>query len=334
MDQSALLHVTAAYTSSKIDIDEFEEKFEKEGYVLIRGALSRSDVAFALKESMRGIKRLKTKYVDVVQKALAGGPNTPMHESYPGWLSSCFADFTERDAGRYELQLPDLQEAAGPYAFLQTPPWLPLVNSSLGGTFQLISISIVLATKRRFIGNNGQVPGELGVDQEYHKDGPGPEPHPGCKRKFKCHGRRYAVTVWLPLSDVGPRDGALEVIPGTQDDGDPPKHLLASYTKRVEQKQGDIVLWDWRVTHRGLRKLSKGFRPVVKLDYAVPGFEDDVNKFCHGALLPDSLKMQPKLENPDETQTNIEKRMAELGKVPPKRRKKTSGKKAIRNREL
>lgn len=211
-----------------------------------------------------------------------------------------YAEIVQRHKGRYEmrysledgnifkdprlLEHPQLRQVSkhrmmiiiiicylsAPYSFMSMildPLTLQVLDDIFGGreAYQLLDQSIILA-----------LPGT--EDQAWHADGS----HLCLKTHQPCH----CLNVFIPLIDITHDLGPTEFRPGshvyTRDLAR--MMLLAKVKKTLREPQcpaletGDVVLFDYRVLHRGRANTSADvIRPVLVLTYAKKGFKDVFN---------------------------------------------------------
>ena len=104
-------------------------------------------------------------------------------------------------------------------------------------------------------------------DQHFHPDGTA----------------RGLVNVFVPLIDVGALNGATELRPGSQVWEDTPWGPAQRWDERTTQSvapalhAGELLLFDYRVLHRGRANVSGAARPVAYVLFARPGVRDKHN---------------------------------------------------------
>ena len=215
----------------------------------------------------------------------------------------CFHDVTQRDPGKYEVKIENAWLTPHATAnndnnssstllwesYITAPlptsptPWAPLVRAALGDDAELYSASMIYSTHASFFGEPAQ-------DQGWHSD--------GSFTCGNCQGTpgRYAVVVYIPLEDVADEHGGkVEYLPGSHVSselyGGDHQQLVQSgrlSTYEPTMQAGDILVWDFRLVHRGLaRRDPSSPRPVLKLDYFRKGQADADNTWCKERLLND-----------------------------------------------
>lgn len=89
--------------------------------------------------------------------------------------------------------------------------------------------------------------------------------------------------VFVPLVPITPENGPTEFQPGSQVLVDPEVVIPLQFAYSDAEvdpvapcaEAGDVIIFDYRVTHRGLGNRSAASRPVGYLTYSRPGVEDD-----------------------------------------------------------
>jgi ectoine hydroxylase-related dioxygenase (phytanoyl-CoA dioxygenase family) len=189
--------------------------------------------------------------------------------------SEGFDTFKMRDAGRYDMVVPDFvsppeEPAVGKGAkkikksakkpdakteefecFTSKAPWLPLVRAILGPDAVCINSGVIMS----FAGS---------VNQMKHSDGD----HLHDDKQLPSH----CLNVFVPLVDLTAPIGPTEFWPTSHTDWEtplPPVTVLA--------KAGQALLFDYRLKHRGLANHTPDVRPLVYITYAKKWFKDRWN---------------------------------------------------------
>lgn len=169
-------------------------------------------------------------------------------------LDTGFMQIKMRSAGRYDLQLPELQ--TDDFAFLtRDAPWMPLVRAALGADAELTHLGCMLS-----------FPGS--ATQPWHSDGPHMPSH-GDERFV---APPHAVNVFVPLIDLHAGSGPTEYVPGSHRDFD---RKAAVVTPSV--LAGHALVFDYRLKHRGMANSGAAERPLLYLTYAKPFWLDVYN---------------------------------------------------------
>mmetsp|Transcript_29168 Transcript_29168/g.49050 ORF Transcript_29168/g.49050 Transcript_29168/m.49050 type:complete len:258 (-) Transcript_29168:762-1535(-) len=114
-------------------------------------------------------------------------------------------------------------------------------------------------------------------DQGWHSDGP----HMSTSAHLPCH----VLNVFIPLVDIVDLNGPTEFRPGSHyyTRNLAQSMLLAKIKKTLKPvespnlSQGSILLFDYRVLHRGLRNSSSSPRPILVFTFAKPWYKDVLN---------------------------------------------------------
>jgi len=211
---------------------------QDDGLSLVRRALHTT--------SVEALAKLTTKFMKKAEAAMAGRSQ------------ACFGDLVTRNAGKYEVRLPQLELGSEkfPQYLLGNMPWVAKVGAALAGKFELRSATVIISAPRLLLPAEAKV--EHNKSQEWHSDGTVPpiDQLPATTA--------YGVVVYLPLEDVPPDGGRVEYLLSTH----------SNYSQRVAPDfTGDAVLYDYKTIHRGLPNLARGLRPVLKLDYLLQGIK-------------------------------------------------------------
>jgi hypothetical protein len=182
-----------------------------------------------------------------------------------------FREIVMRSPGRYEIalkesskflqinnmpSLPELQQ------FL---PFIPVfLNTSSWEDVQICHISLVLA-----------LPGSK--EQSWHADGG----HVDLQHHQPCH----CLNIFIPLLDLTSDLGPTELRPGTHvhTRNLAPMMLAAKARKTLQApvapllQLGDVLVFDYRILHRGLANVSQQNRPILVLTVAQAWFKDVLN---------------------------------------------------------
>jgi hypothetical protein len=168
-----------------------------------------------------------------------------------------FSEIAHRSKLRYDMQLRDGAPVADP------PPWQSVLERVLGEDVVPLFAGAVLSA-----------PGS--ADQPLHMDG---------GHLFQStHGYEqtqnppHCVNVFVPLVDITQENGPTEFWPGS--------HVLSrardayngqTPSVKLAGQIGDIIIFDYRVVHRGLANRGTENRPLLYLTYARPWFRDAQN---------------------------------------------------------
>ncbi|GKY94394.1 hypothetical protein MPSEU_000405400 [Mayamaea pseudoterrestris] len=186
-------------------------------------------------------------------------------------MKHCFREIVMRSPGRYEISL--LHSNASKHPSLDSlmerlsgiiPPLLYLDSWS---DVHIINLSLIVST-----------PGS--IDQPWHADGG----HLSVSKHLPCH----CLNVFVPLVNVTEQNGPTELRPGTHFHT---RHLvpmmLSAKARKTLQSPvapllavGDVLLFDYRVLHRGKANQCQrdgDVRTLLCITVAQPWFKDIVN---------------------------------------------------------
>lgn len=171
-------------------------------------------------------------------------------------LETGFSNFRMRCGGRYEIVAPLLEETM-----------LPCIEDSL--VLQVIQICLQSESpKKMSSGCFLSVPGAAG--QNVHTDGPLLS---DSETLFP-----YAINCFVPLVEISNANGT-EFYPQTQlHSTSTDNSTLKTLQKESPQVRfGNVLLFDYRVLHRGLPNRTRCNRPCAYVTYAQPWYTDTYN---------------------------------------------------------
>lgn len=187
-----------------------------------------------------------------------------------------FREIVMRSPGRYEISLQNGEEALEIGAELSELKALLLSSSHLSFIPSLLDSSSWEGVHICNISFVVSTPGSK--DQGWHADGG----HVNVHEHMPCH----CLNVFIPLTDVPEELGPTEFRPGTQvhTRNLVPMMLAARARKTLrppvlpELNQGDVLLFDYRVLHRGRSNQTKHTnRPILVFTVCKPWFKDILN---------------------------------------------------------
>ena len=161
-----------------------------------------------------------------------------------------FDTFKLRQRGRYDAVIHKLNSAN--FSFLHShAPWRAFVESLLGDKCKQVHIGCMLS-----VPNSER--------QEWHSDGP----HLSASH----HQKPKWVNVFIPLIDMKLEHGPTEFVPGS--------HLnweIGTIPVVFTPNAGDVIIFDYRIKHRGLSNRSDQPRPVIYITYSADAASDPWN---------------------------------------------------------
>ena len=124
--------------------------------------------------------------------------------------------------------------------------------------------------------------------QAWHSDGP----HLDLGKDLPCH----CLNVFVPLVDVDMTNGPTEMRPGSVSlTRDLKKaYMRAFLTKKLRPvdcptlKKGSVLMFDYRILHRGKANNSEKPRPVLVYTFAKPFYVDNMN-FPHNSVFDEAV---------------------------------------------
>jgi len=177
-------------------------------------------------------------------------------------IKNGFKEIVQRHTARFEM--PHRMEELDCEWIEQLPSIKSVVNGILGADCIIANKSLVVSQ-----------PGS--EDQSWHCDGP----HMSKTQDLPCH----VLNVFIPLVDVTSITGPTQFRPcSTPLTRDLQKmYLAAAFSKRLkpvetpEVAMGAVLLFDYRVLHRGTANRSPLPRPILVITFAKPWFKDVLN---------------------------------------------------------
>lgn len=173
-----------------------------------------------------------------------------------------FKEITQRHLHRFEMPY-KMQDPVFNEVF-KSNEILSIIKQILGDDAIVVNRSVVIS-----------LPGSS--DQAWHCDGP----HLSAIEYLPCH----CLNIFIPLVDINHLNGPTEFRPSSQYlTRDFQKQYLAAFMgKRLKPtvapslKKGSLILFDYRILHRGKANLSDEARPILVFTMAKPFFKDVLN---------------------------------------------------------
>jgi len=179
-----------------------------------------------------------------------------------------FREIVMRSPGRYELSL--LNSKSNKIPCLDkvkeclSPIILNLLEAQQWDDLHLCNLSLVIST-----------PGSS--EQAWHADGG----HVNLEQHLSCH----VLNVFVPLKCITPEMGPTQLRPGTHyHTRNLAPMLLAARARKTLRTPiapllslGDVLVFDYRILHRGLANLSSQNRSFLVLTMSKPWFKDVLN---------------------------------------------------------
>lgn len=177
-----------------------------------------------------------------------------------------FHDVVVRCQGRMDARYPEFDGAA---PFWESHGLLQRTVETVlyGGTDDAVHPQLVYA------GFIFSAPGS--VDQPWHQDGSPLFPDARTTAMLPT----YAINVFVPLESADVETGPTEFVVGSHRDVTTTTHSDDNDDRVVAllPQTGDVVLYDYRICHRGTRNVSNRTRTVLYLMYARPWFKEHLN---------------------------------------------------------
>jgi len=192
-----------------------------------------------------------------------------------------FTEIVERDGGRYDMRY---QMDKTPFTspdLIYNPSWFPFVSSVLGDSVCLLYSGVMVAAA-----NPQSEP------QKWHGD--------GGQLYGPLHLPPHCLNVFVPLVDLHESNGPTEFVPGTQIAGKSNRDGKAQFG--VNASAGSVVIFDYRVQHRGGANRSADDRLVLYLCYCKPWFRDHVNHRSRVSLFGDGKPIAARILHGTDTE--------------------------------
>jgi len=277
-----LLLLFQTTTADLLGVSAVRESFERDGFVVLP--------KFFYKSKLRDWKRFSTNYFNDIFRILyeRGHTRFPEHSRLTSnnahleyameeGKSNGFQEIVMRSPGRYEISM--IHKTVEGHTVPTIQPLLDelaLIIPSLLHVATMddvnIDYSMIVTTPQA-------------AEQTWHSDGD----HYRLDQHMPCH----VLNVFIPLVDVTKDLGPTEIFPESHY----ATRVQGEIKLRSDQLQppvaptlnfGDILVFDYRLLHRGQANLSKSNRPVLVLTLSQKWFQDEKN------WPPKSLFEEPK----------------------------------------
>jgi hypothetical protein len=257
--------------SSNPSLSETQATFSKDGFVRLNGILPNTALQnvhrFSKDSFHRVFERLHQNGHTLFPTHYRLDNATGEREYALGLgVKHGFREIVMRSPGRYEISL--LYSAAPDYLESLKQSLFPIVPGLLEADgwddVSICNLSLVIST-----------PGSS--EQGWHADGG----HVNLQKHLPCH----VLNVFVPLHDLTLEMGPTELRPGTHyhTRNQAPMMLAAKCRKTLRQPVvpmlaiQDVLIFDYRILHRGLANNSSQNRSFLVLTVAKPWFKDILN---------------------------------------------------------
>jgi hypothetical protein len=177
-----------------------------------------------------------------------------------------FKEIVMRSPGRYEISVLNCKKHPSLNAIEDEIQTIipPLLSQDSFVSLQLCHLSLVIASPSA-------------SDQSWHADGG----HVDIQRHLPCH----CLNVFIPLTDITSENGPTELRPSSHfiTRKLAPMMLAAKAKGKLHSpvtptlRRGDVLIFDYRILHRGRANVSDADRPILVLTYAKSWFKDVCN---------------------------------------------------------
>jgi Phytanoyl-CoA dioxygenase (PhyH) len=268
---SLLLSVLATIVCAQLsDVSTYSDHFDRDGFLVLR--------KFFYKSKLREWRRFYTNYFQEIFRVLheKGHTSFPLEsrkrpDGSPEYAMAIgkhngFAEIVMRSPGRYELSM-----LRGKTPTNEIPTVQPLLDELAMIIPSLLHVDSMedVSVDYSMIVSTAQA-----ATQGWHSDGD----HYRLDEHMPCH----VLNVFIPLSDVAEANGPTELIPSSH------FQTRSAGTVKLRSDQlrspvtpllnlGDILIFDYRVIHRGGPNLSESNRPLLVLTLSQKWFHDTKN---------------------------------------------------------
>lgn len=238
-------------------------KFSNDGYLVLESIFQAHEIDTFRTKSMQNF--------DDVMSIIRSG-----NLSFGIGTKNCFKEIVQRHKLRYEVPYGmdnDSFDALYTNSIIRN-----VIENILGPDAIIINRSLVLS----FPGTE---------EQSWHSDGP----HLSITEYLPCH----CLNVFIPLIDLMETHGPTELRPESQKmTQDLTKSFLIAAARKQLRKpvapllqRGSVLIFDYRILHRGKANVSSETRPIFVLTFAKAGFKDMLNFPARSIF--DSLPAEP-----------------------------------------
>jgi hypothetical protein len=265
------INVVMKSDSNNDSLSETQAPFSNDGFVRLNGILPTSAIAdlhrFSQERFHRIFERLYQNGHSLFPTHYRLDADTGETEYALGLgVKYGFREIVMRSPGRYEISLlystaPDCLESLKQ---ILSPVVFTLLEAKDWNELSICNLSLVIST-----------PGS--TEQSWHADGG----HVNLQRHLPCH----VMNIFVPLHDLTLAMGPTELRPGTHyhTRNLAPMMLAAACRKTLRRPvapilaTGDVLIFDYRVLHRGLANKTMQNRSFLVLTVAKPWFKDILN---------------------------------------------------------
>jgi hypothetical protein len=264
-------HVAMKSYSNNDSLSETQASFSKDGFVRLNGILPTSAITdlhrFSQDRFHHVFERLYQNGHTLFPTHYRLDADTGEREYALGLgVKHGFREIVMRSPGRYEISLlystaPDCLESLKQ---ILSPIVSALLEATDWNELSICNLSLVVST-----------PGSL--EQSWHADGG----HVNLQKHLPCH----VMNIFVPLHDIVFAMGPTEIRPGTHfhTRNLAPMMLAAACRKTLQRPvapilaTGDVLIFDYRVLHRGLANKTMQNRSFLVVTVAKPWFKDILN---------------------------------------------------------
>ena len=237
-------------SESPPEVDTAIQSFHRDGFVTLKGVFDPVDVETFGEKAMACFHEVLDLHIFGKGRTIGIG------------IKHGYKEIVQRHERRYEM--PYKMSEIGALNFSTNPQIQELVTGILGSSHHVVNVSLVVSA-----------PGAR--DQGWHADGP----HVSVSKHLPCH----VLNLFIPLVDVYLSNGPTSFRPGSHylTIDLQKRFLLAAIKKELRPietpclKKGSVLLFDYRVLHRGTANMSDSYRPMLVLTFGKSWYQDTLN---------------------------------------------------------
>jgi len=232
------------------EVDSIAKSFEDKGFAVVEEVFDIAAIDCARESSIQYFNEL----IDIINSS---------SEKFGIGVKHGFQEIVQRHHGRYEMAYKMRSEQFA--TFGDCPRLVEIVRCLLNTQdFNIANQSCVISLSNT-------------VDQKWHSDGP----HISLSEYQPCH----CLNVFIPLVDITRENGPTEFRVGSHRyTNNLAKGMLLAFARKKNKpneapllKKGSVLLFDYRVLHRGCANISSEPRPILVVTFSKPWFKDNLN---------------------------------------------------------
>ena len=232
--------------STVFDLRVSVDSFHRNGFLVVPNVFKEEEIALFHTKAMACFHEVLDEHIERKGRKIGIG------------IKHGFKEIVQRHERRFEM--PYKMKEIGAEKFADSAVLTSLADSILGqGDHHIVNISLVVSA-----------PGAS--DQGWHADGP----HVSISEHLPCH----VFNAFIPLVDVELENGPTAFRPESHyyTIDLQKKFMLAAIKKKLRPietptlKCGSVLLFDYRVLHRGTANLTDKYRPILVITFGKKWF--------------------------------------------------------------